>query len=146
MFFLSTYIQSLIFRYCIIAGRFQFIIAHCWLCLLELFLELLLCFFNLVPDLKILFFKSFFRVFEFVLHLGLWLFKLGHCFIISSMSLIAYLLFPDNSVNFLQLSEHVWRKFLEFERWNNGVSFYTFNTEIIKLQFIKEIFFQFFPC
>jgi len=133
MLFLSANIQSFIFRYCIVTSQFQFIISHCWLCLLQLFLELLLCFLNFIPHLKIFFFKRFFRVFEFILHLSLWLFKLWHCFIISSVSFINYLFFLDDSVNFLQLSEHVRRKFLEFEWWHNGVSFYSFNTEVIKL-------------
>lgn len=146
MLFLSAYVQSFIFWYCIVTGWFQFIISHCWLCLLKLLLELLLCFLNFVSDLKIFFFESFFRVFELVLHLSFWLFKLWHCFIISSVSLLTYLLFPDDSVNFLQLSKHIWRKFLKLKWWNNGVSFYSFDTEVIKLQLIKEIFFKFLSC
>lgn len=133
MLFLSANIQSFIFRYCIVTGRFQFIIPHCWLCLLQLFLEFLLCFLNFIPHLKIFFLKRFFRVFKFVFHLSLWLFKLWHCFIISSMPFINYLFFLDDSINFLQLSEHIGRKFLEFEWWNDGVSSYAFNTEVIKL-------------
>lgn len=146
MFFLPAHIQSLILGHCVITGWFQFIVTHCRFCLLQLFLELLLSLFYLVPYLKIFLLESLFRVFKLIFHLSLWLFKLWHSFVVSSMPLFTYLFLSYNFIDFFQLSKNIRGEFLEFEWRDNCLSFYTFDTEIIKLQLIKKVLLQLLSC
>lgn len=141
MLFLSTHVQTLIFRNHIIWRTFQLIVSLRGNSLSQLFFKLRFSFSYLILHFLILFF-SFLILFYFHFQNGLACFKVALSLVLL-FSVAGQLFFLNYFLYFLKFNLDVVGKFAHFERGNNMRFIDSFYIKFIELKTVNKIVLEF---